>query len=120
MRGVHFIHSKGILHLDLKPFNIMFANVQDDYNLRIIDFGLAEQLEENSNHVVSLERTERILVKLILVYSQVMSMCGTLEYMSPEVMDCKHASRASDMWGVGVIAYLLVSGGVSPFWGGNR
>ena len=26
----------------------------------------------------------------------------------------------SDMWGVGVIAYLLVSGGVSPFWGGNR
>ena len=51
---------------------------------------------------------------------QIMSMCGTLEYMSPEVMDCKHASRASDMWGVGVIAYLLVSGGVSPFWGGNR
>ena len=26
----------------------------------------------------------------------------------------------ADMWGVGVIAYLLVSGGVSPFWGGNR
>jgi len=101
VRGVHFIHSRGVLHLDLKPFNIMFANVQDDYNLRIIDFGLAEQLEENTDHVI-------------------MSMCGTLEYMSPEVMDCKHASRASDMWGVGVIAYLLVSGGVSPFWGGNR
>ena len=27
-----------------------------------------------------------------------MSMCGTLEYMSPEVMDCRHASPASDMW----------------------
>ena len=49
-----------------------------------------------------------------------MSMCGTLEYMSPEVMDCKHASRASDMWGVGVIAYLLVSGGVSPFMAPSR
>ena len=55
-----------------------------------------------------------------IIILQIMSMCGTLEYMSPEVMDCKHASRASDMWGVGVIAYLLVSGGVSPFWGGNR
>ena len=65
-----------MLHLDLKPFNIMFANVQDDYNLRIIDFGLAEQLEEGRDDVF-------------------MTMCGTLEYMSPEVMDCKHASRAS-------------------------
>ena len=32
----------------------MFANVQDDYNLRIIDFGLAEQLEENTDHVVTI------------------------------------------------------------------
>jgi len=79
----------------------MFANPDDDYNLRIIDFGLAERLAETENHVM-------------------MSMCGTLEYMSPEVMDCRHASPASDMWGVGVIAYMLVSGGVSPFWAGNR
>ena len=76
IRGVHFIHTQGILHLDLKPFNIMFANPQDDYNLRIIDFGLAEQLEPGKKHVT-------------------MTMCGTLEYMSPEVMDCKFASAAS-------------------------
>ena len=34
----------------------MFANVQDDYNLRIIDFGLAEQLEENTDHVVNISQ----------------------------------------------------------------
>jgi serine/threonine protein kinase len=34
VRGVQFIHSKRILHLDLKPFNIIFANQNDDYNLR--------------------------------------------------------------------------------------
>ena len=79
----------------------MFSNPDDDYNLRIIDFGLAEKLGEEEERVK-------------------MTMCGTLEYMSPEVMDCKFASPASDMWGVGSIAYLLVSGGVSPFWGGNR
>ena len=98
---MQFIHSQGIIHLDIKPFNIMFANPEDDYNLRIIDFGLSERLGEGEKEVK-------------------MTMCGTLEYMSPEVMDCKYASPASDMWGVGVIAYLLVSGGVSPFWGGNR
>ena len=79
VRGVHFIHSQNILHLDLKPFNIMFANPDDDYNLRIIDFGLAEQMAEDEKQVK-------------------MTMCGTLEYMSPEVMDCKFASAASDMW----------------------
>jgi len=101
VRGVQYIHSQGIIHLDLKPFNIMFANPEDDYNLRIIDFGLSERLSVGEKQVK-------------------MTMCGTLEYMSPEVMDCKYASVASDMWGVGVIAYLLVSGGVSPFWAGNR
>ena len=101
VRGIQFIHSQRIIHLDLKPFNIMFANPDDDYNLRIIDFGLAEKLREGEERVA-------------------MTMCGTLEYMSPEVMDCKFASPASDLWGVGSIAYLLVSGGASPFWGGNR
>merc|ERR550519_3095866 len=101
VRGVQFIHSQRIIHLDLKPFNIIFANANDDYNLRIIDFGLAEQLQGWEDQIK-------------------MTMCGTLEYMSPEVMDCKFASYASDMWGLGVIAYLLLSGGVSPFWAGNR
>ena len=41
-------------------------------------------------------------------------------YQFVQVMDCKFASRASDMWGVGAIAFILLSGGVSPFWGGNR
>ena len=81
VRGVQFIHSQRIIHLDLKPFNIMFANPDDDYNLRIIDFGLAEHLGEK-------DRGEHVK----------MSMCGTLEYMSPEVMDCKFASPAADMW----------------------
>ena len=47
-------------------------------------------------------------------------MCGTLEFMSPEVMRCSHASTASDMWSLGVILYMMLSGGVSPFWAGQE
>ena len=102
MRGVQFIHSQRILHLDLKPFNIMFANPDDDYNLRIIDFGLSENLEDADDGQVKMTMSIQIKVKMkIQIQMQIqvkMTMCGTLEYMSPEVMDCKFASPASDMW----------------------
>merc|ERR1711874_858001 len=94
-RGLQYIHSQRIIHLDLKPFNVIFANVQDDYNLRIIDFGISQELQPGQT-------------------SLPITMVGTLEFMSPEVLNCSEASTAADMWGLGVIAYLLVSGGVSP------
>ena len=47
IRGVQFIHSRRFIHLDLKPFNIVFSKKRDDYDLRIIDFGLARELGES-------------------------------------------------------------------------
>jgi serine/threonine protein kinase len=44
--GIQFIHANRWLHLDLKPFNIVFSKKRDDYDLRIIDFGLARELGE--------------------------------------------------------------------------
>ena len=99
-RGVQYIHRNNFIHLDLKPFNIVFSQKKDDYDLRIIDFGLARELSEL--------RSVRV------------GMCGTIEYMSPEVMNCTEATPASDCWGIGVIAYQLLSGGVSPFFAVNR
>ena len=46
-RGVQYIHSQNFLHLDIKPFNIVFTKRKDDYDLRIIDFGLARELKED-------------------------------------------------------------------------
>ena len=64
-RGVEFIHNSGIIHLDIKPFNIVFYARNSDYDLRIIDFGLARAL-------MGLQGLK-------------VGMCGTIEYMSPEV-----------------------------------
>ena len=52
VKGVQFIHNKNIIHLDLKPFNVIFADPCDDYSIRIIDFGLAEQLKVMLNKQV--------------------------------------------------------------------
>merc|ERR1712037_997422 len=98
VRGIQFIHSQRILHLDIKPFNVVFVHTENDHDLRIIDFGIAQELKENEDKIP-------------------IAMSGTLEYMSPEVMDCKHASPASDMWSLGATAFQLLSGGVAPFLG---
>ena len=100
-RGLQFIHSNNVIHLDMKPFNVIFANPEDDSDLRIIDFGISQELQPGQT-------------------SLPMSMVGTLEFMSPEVLNCSEATTAADMWGLGVIAYLLVSGGVSPFFDTSR
>ena len=113
-RGLQFIHSINVIHLDMKPFNVVFVHPEDDHNLRIIDFGITQELKEDDDKIP-------------------IAMSGTLEYMSPEVyhqiqpwscfyfqvMDQKHASPASDMWSLGATAFQLLSGGVAPFWAGG-
>ena len=98
--AVRYIHRRRFIHFDLKPFNIVFAKpreTNDDRDLRIIDFGCARELRDDATSVN-------------------IGMTGTIEYMSPEVMNCSSASYSSDMWGIGCIAYQLLSGGMSPFF----
>jgi serine/threonine protein kinase len=59
--------------------------------LKIIDFGLARDL--------SRVKTDSVPI----------SICGTVEFISPEVMACTNATIASDMWSVGVVLYMMVS-----------
>ena len=42
------------------------------------------------------------------------------EYMAPEVMNCRVAGTSSDMWSLGVVTFMLLSGGKSPFYSGSR
>ncbi|KAA0716077.1 Myosin light chain kinase, smooth muscle [Triplophysa tibetana] len=94
--GVNFIHKKGIVHLDLKPENIMCVN-KTGSKIKLIDFGLARRLETAGS------------LKVLF---------GTPEFVAPEVISYEPISYATDMWSIGVICYILVSG-LSPFMGDN-
>uniref|UniRef100_A0A1B6C5L4 Protein kinase domain-containing protein n=1 Tax=Clastoptera arizonana TaxID=38151 RepID=A0A1B6C5L4_9HEMI len=92
--GVEFIHSKNILHLDLKPENIMCLSKTGN-RIKIIDFGLARQFDPEK--------------KLQVLF-------GTPEFVAPEVVNFDAIGYGTDMWSVGVICYVLLSG-LSPFMG---
>ncbi|XP_042293189.1 myosin light chain kinase 3 isoform X2 [Sceloporus undulatus] len=92
--GIHYLHQQYILHLDLKPENILCVNHTGN-QIKIIDFGLARRYKPRDKLKVNF---------------------GTPEFLAPEVVNYDFVSFPTDMWSVGVIAYMLLSG-LSPFLG---
>ncbi|KAK3528268.1 hypothetical protein QTP86_028684, partial [Hemibagrus guttatus] len=94
--GVQYLHQQYILHLDLKPENILCVSSTSN-QIKIIDFGLARKYRPR----------EKLKVNF-----------GTPEFLAPEVVNYDFVSFPTDMWSVGVITYMLLSG-LSPFLGDN-
>jgi len=98
LSAVEYLHDKNICHRDLKPENILYCS-QDDANpvLKVTDLGLSKLVDK------SLAKT----------------FCGTPQYLAPEVLFSRVRGDGSyglkcDVWSLGVILYILLSGG-PPF-----
>ncbi|EXB97714.1 Calcium and calcium/calmodulin-dependent serine/threonine-protein kinase [Morus notabilis] len=87
--GLEALHRANIVHRDLKPENCLFLNGSQDSPLKIMDFGLSS-VEEFTDPVVGL--------------------FGSIDYVSPEALSQGNVTAKSDMWSLGVILYILLSG----------
>ncbi|CAD5208606.1 unnamed protein product [Bursaphelenchus xylophilus] len=94
LNGLAYLHDMKITHRDLKPENLLYSDTRPDARLLITDFGLASQAKQPGEKM-----TET---------------CGTPEYIAPEVLLRVPYTDRVDMWAVGVIAYILMSG-IMPF-----
>jgi serine/threonine protein kinase, bacterial len=96
LSGLAVAHRAGLVHRDVKPENVL---ISDDGEVKIADFGLVRAMAE-----AKITSTSVIL--------------GTAAYLSPEQVSTGDAGPRSDVYGVGVLAYELLTGD-TPFKGDN-
>uniref|UniRef100_A0A669CX90 Serine/threonine-protein kinase PLK n=1 Tax=Oreochromis niloticus TaxID=8128 RepID=A0A669CX90_ORENI len=85
--GLKYLHSRGILHRDLKLGNFF---INENMELRLGDFGLAAKLE-------TVEQRKKTI-------------CGTPNYLAPEVLNRQGHGTESDVWSLGCVMYTLMCG----------
>ncbi|KAK3543334.1 hypothetical protein QTP70_018058, partial [Hemibagrus guttatus] len=98
LEGINLLHQSNVVHLDLKPQNILLTSLSPLGDIKIVDFGLARRLGS---------------------VGELREIVGTPEYVAPEILNYEPITTATDLWSIGVITYMLITG-ESPFAGEDK
>jgi calcium/calmodulin-dependent protein kinase I len=93
--AVEYLHANGIAHRDLKPENLLSSGEGDMELIKIADFGFSKSFDGEDE--------------------KLMTSCGSPGYVAPEILTAESYDKSVDMWSVGVIIYILLSG-YPPFY----
>ncbi|XP_044287821.1 serine/threonine-protein kinase 17B [Varanus komodoensis] len=98
LEGICHLHENNIVHLDLKPQNILLSSICPLGDIKIVDFGMSRKIGS---------------------YGELREIVGTPEYQAPEILNYDPITTATDIWSIGVISYMLLTH-ESPFVGADK
>lgn len=103
LQGVHYLHSLGVVHRDLKLDNILLSGPVNNCVVKIADFGLSAlvRIDEDGYDAEESGKRKR--------YNHLKEMWGTKEYFAPEVIEQSYGPQA-DVWAVGCVLYEMLTG----------
>lgn len=100
MSALEALHTKKILHLDVKLENILLSSDDDDARVMLADFGLAQFMSSKQSQTQA-------------------TMSGTVGYIAPEIVTSHSYSPAADVFSAGVVLFILLVG-YPPFCGDSK
>jgi serine/threonine protein kinase len=89
LEAIKYMHANNVVHRDLKPENLILNSKDNDYDIRIADFGLASFIKPGE---------------------QLKLRCGSPGYVGPELLEDKGYDKSVDIFSVGVILHVLLTG----------
>ena len=95
--AIEFLHENNVIYRDLKPENIL---MNSEGHIKISDFGLSKKLENQKDKAYTL--------------------CGTLQYLAPEILKNKGYDKSVDWWSLGCIYYEMLTGNLPFKTNGNK
>lgn len=98
LRAVGFLHAHSVVHRDLKLENFLYESEEDSAQLKLIDFGFAKIWDRST---------------------LMMASCGSIAYVAPDVLSGRGYTSKCDLWSLGVIVWMLLSG-YPPFHGDEK
>ncbi|CAH8576415.1 unnamed protein product [Schistosoma margrebowiei] len=95
--AIAYLHERNIAHRDLKPENLLYTSNENGAILKLTDFGFAKE---------------------VVTKKSLQTPCYTPYYVPPEILNFERYDKSCDIWSLGIITYILLSG-CPPFFSQN-